>query len=264
MNHSDHNTRKEVPIVLTAFGTTARAFSTYEKMDAVFKEEFPEHDIIWAYSSRRVKSALKKENHLNLKDPGEVLAELHQQGHPWAVLQSLHLISGKELHRLAAQRHHVDMHVSLGLPLLSSPRDYQEVARALAPVIPENETQAIIVVGHGTAHPSWTSYFALESILKKAYGSRLFTGVLEGFPAMEETLDRVLKKGFKKVCIIPLLLVTGVHFIKDLTQEEASWQKTFERHHIEVNVVSHGVGNLDGISRIFSRHIRDALDVIPL
>ena len=167
MNHSDLKKQKEVPIVLTAFGTTARAFLTYNKMDAVFKEEFPGHNILWAYSSRMVKYALKKDKNLDLKDPREILAELQQQGHPWVVLQSLHLISGHELHRLAAERNHVDMRLSLGLPLLSSPRDYQEVSRALAPVIPENEDQAIVVVGHGTDHPSWTSYFALESILER-------------------------------------------------------------------------------------------------
>jgi len=165
---------------------------------------------------------------------------------------------------LAAQRNHVDMGISLGLPLLSSPRDYQEVARALAPVISENKDEAIVVVGHGTDHPSWTSYFALESIMRKEYGSRVFTGVVEGFPEMVDTLDRILKKGFKKVCIIPLLLVAGMHFIKDLTQETDSWQKTLERHNIEVSVISHGVGNLDGITRIFCRHIKEALNVIPL
>ena len=138
------------------------------------------------------------------------------------------------------------------------------MARALAPVVQENEDEAIVVVGHGTDHPSWTAYFALESIMRKAYGSRVFTGVVEGFPEMEETLDRILKRGFKKVRIIPLLLVAGVHFIEDLTREEDSWQKTFEAHGIEVSVVSHGVGNLDDITRIFCRHVKEALDVIPL
>ncbi len=264
MSQSDHKERKEIPIVLTAFGTTARAFSTYEKMEVVFKKTFPGQNIIWAYSSRMVKYALKKNKNLDLKDPGEILAELQQQGHQWAVLQSLHLIGGHELHRLAAERNHVDMRLSLGLPLLSSPRDYQEVSRALAPVLLENGDEAIVVVGHGTDHPSWTAYFALESIMRKAYGPRVFTGVVEGFPEMEETLDRILKRGFKKVRIIPLLLVAGVHFIEDLTQEEDSWQKTFEAHGIEVSVVSHGVGHLDDITRIFCRHINEALDVIPL
>ncbi len=255
---------KDIPIVLAAFGTTAKAFSTYERMDAVFKKNLPGHTIIWSYTSRVVKKALKNKPLMDIKDPGEVLMELQQQGHPWAVLQSLHLIGAHELHRLAAERNHLNMRTSLGLPLLSTPRDFQDVSKALAPVIPMDEDEAIVVVGHGTDHPSWTAYFALEGIMRKEYGSRVFTGVVEGFPKMEETLARIQKRGFKKVRIIPLLLVAGVHFIEDLTQAPDSWQQTFERNNIEITVVSHGVGNIDGITDIFSRHIKEALDVIPM
>ena len=264
MSHPEQLSRKDIPVVLTAFGTTARAFATYKNMDAVFQEELPGYRLIWAYSSRMVKYAMKKNQNLDLKDPGEVLAELQQQGHPWAVLQSLHLLGGHELHRLAAERNHVDIRLSLGLPLLSSPRDFQEVASALSPVIPENADEAVVVVGHGTDHPSWTAYFALEAIMRKTYGDRVFAGVVEGFPGMEETLERIRTSGFKKITLLPLLLVAGVHFIEDLTEEEDSWQKTFEREGIEVSVVPHGVGNLDGITRIFCRHVMEALDVIPL
>ena len=264
MSQQSQTSRKQVPVILTAFGTTARAFSTYEKMDAVFKEELPGHNIIWSYSSRVVKNALKKEKNLELKDPGQVLESLDQKGHPWAVLQSLHLVGGHELHRLAAERNNVKMRTSLGLPLLSSFQDFKDVAQALKPVIPQDPDQAILVLGHGTDHPSWTSYFALEAIMAQEYGPRVFAGVVEGFPEMDETIDRILKKGFKKVLIVPLLLVAGVHFIEDITGDEDSWQKQLEHHNIEVTLISHGVGHLDGITRIFSRHIKEALDVIPL
>ncbi len=46
---------------------------------------------------------------------------------------------------------------------------------------------------------------------------------------MNYTIERVKRAGFVKVCLIPLLLVAGVHFNKDLTVEQNSWQKTFER-----------------------------------
>ena len=32
---------ENIPIILTAFGTTAKAFATYEKMDQVFQQTFP-------------------------------------------------------------------------------------------------------------------------------------------------------------------------------------------------------------------------------
>lgn len=264
MSKQDLVTREEIPIILTAFGTTAKAFSTYEKMDAVFKKELPGHNILWSYSSRMVKDTLKKEKNIDLKDPRQVLKSLEQNGHRWAVLQSLHLLGGHELHRLAAERNKVKMRTSIGLPLLSSFQDFKEVTEALKTVIPQDPDQAVLVLGHGTDHPSWTSYFALEAIMIQKFGSRVFAGVVEGFPEMEETIDRIVISGFKKVLIIPLLLVAGVHFMEDITGDEDSWQKQLERHNIEVNLISKGLGHFNDITRIFSQHIKDALNVIPM
>ncbi|MCP4672783.1 MAG: hypothetical protein GY857_15920 [Desulfobacula sp.] len=252
----------EIPIILTAFGTTAKAFSTYEKMDQVFKKKLPDHQIYWTYSSRIIKHAMKQK--LDLKDPLEMAQTLADQGHQWVVLQSLHLICGHEFERLVAQREQVNIRSSIGLPLLSSHRDYEKTSIALAQHFPKEKDHAIILVGHGTDHPAWTAYPALEAVLRKQYGNRMFVGVLEKFPDMNYTLERVKAAGFTKVCLIPLLLVTGVHFKKDLTVEKNSWRETFERNKIKVSVIDHGIGDLDAVTKIFCDHIADALDVIPL
>jgi len=42
--------RSEIPIILTAFGTTDKAFSTYKKMDTTFRTVFPNNPIHWAFS----------------------------------------------------------------------------------------------------------------------------------------------------------------------------------------------------------------------
>ena len=256
--------KKEIPIILTAFGTTAGAFSTYKKMDQVFKQVFPDHQIHWAYSSRMVKHAVKQKKSMDLKDPLEMAQSIADKGHKWVVMQSLHLICGHEFDRLAAERDHVNIRSSMGLPLLTSHEDYFKTADALASLFPPKKDRAVILVGHGTDHPAWTAYPALEAVLRQKYGERIFAGVVEGYPDMYHTLARVKSAGFNKVCMIPLMLVAGVHFKEDLTCEEDSWQKTFERHHIEVSLVDHGIGDIKDITKIFCRHISDALDVIPL
>ena len=255
--------KNNIPILLTAFGTTARAFSTYEKMDRVFKQRFPHHPLHWAYSSRMVKNAMAKKKK-RLKDPFKLAQDLADNGHPWVVIQSLHLICGHEFDRLVTERDRVNIRSTMGLPLLTSARDYANTAKTLAPLFPADKDQAIILVGHGTDHPAWTTYPAFESILRQQYGQRLFLGVVEGYPGMDHTLERIKTAGFKRVCLIPFMLVAGVHFKEDLTCEEDSWQKTFERNGIQVQVVDHGIGHIDGITEIFCDHISDALDVIPL
>jgi sirohydrochlorin cobaltochelatase len=251
-----------IPIILTAFGTTARAFSTYDRMGRIFCRKFPDHQIHWAYSSRMVRHAMAKKK--KLKDPVETARSLAEEGYEWVVIQSLHLISGHEFDRLVTQRDQAPIRSAMGLPLLNSQKDYLAAANALSPLFPQNTDQAVVLVGHGTDHPAWTAYPALESILRQYYGDRVFIGVVEGYPGLDHTLDRIKAAGFNRVCLIPFMLVAGVHFREDLTCEPDSWQKTFERQGIEVAVVDHGIGEIDGITNIFCDHISDALDVIPL
>ncbi len=259
-----HTENRNIPIILTAFGTTAKAFATYEKMDQVFQQTFPKHLIHWAYSSRMVKQTMKQKQNLNLQAPLEIAQNLADQGHTRVVMQSLHLICGKEFDRLVAEQEQVNIRSSIGLPLLTAHKDYEKTAIALAQTFPKENDSAIVLVGHGTDHPAWTAYPALEAVLRKEYGNSIFIGVLEKFPDMNYTLERVKRAGFAKVCLIPLLLVAGVHFNKDLTVEQNSWQKTFERNNIEVSIVDHGIGELGAVTKIFCDHITDALDVILL
>jgi sirohydrochlorin cobaltochelatase len=211
-----------------------------------------------------VRHAMKKKKKLNLKDPVETARSLAEKGYEWVVIQSLHLICGHEFDRLVTQRDQVNIRSAMGLPLLTSPKDYAAVAKALSPVIPQDKDQAIILVGHGTDHPAWTAYPTLESILRQNHGDRIFIGVVEEYPGMDHTLERIKAAGFKKVCLVPFMLVAGVHFTEDLTCEPDSWQKTFERNGIQVQVVDQGIGHIDNITGIFCDHISDTLDVIPL
>ena len=120
-----------IPIVLTAFGTTAKAFETYGIMDEIFQEKFKENPVLWAYSSRMVKASMKKNKKIDIKDPGEVLEELKAKGHEWAVVQSLHLICGHEFDRLVTVAEKSIIRTSMGLPLLTSAKDYMETAEVL-------------------------------------------------------------------------------------------------------------------------------------
>ena len=257
--------RENIPIVVTAFGTTEKAFATYGKMDEIFRTRFPDNPIVWAYSSRMVKHAMKKKKALDLKDPLEVMAELGAAGHTWAVLQSLHLICGHEFDRLVAERDHAGLRTAVGLPLLTSREDYEDAAKALAGCMPAADSgTAAVLVGHGTDHPSWSAYPAFEDVLRRTWGTHCFAGVVEGYPEAEDILRRVMAAGFTKIRLIPFMLVAGVHFKEDLTCEEDSWQKTFERAGIRVEVVDEGIGALAGISEIYCRHMGEALDIIPV
>jgi sirohydrochlorin cobaltochelatase len=252
----------KTPIVIAAFGTTTGAMETYSFIDKICSERFGGHDILWAYSSRMVKDRIKMRQGIDLKHPHQVLEDLKERGYQWAVVQSLHLICGYEFYRLIEEVRHGLVRTSIGLPLLSSPEDYDAVAQGLGSAFPDYADEAVVLVGHGTDHPAWSSYLALHHLFCERFGSRIFMGVVEGYPSKEKVVKTVIQAGFKKVRLIPFLLVAGRHFQEDLAGNSDSWKTAFEEKRISVSVETKSLGFYTEIIEIFCQHINDALDVI--
>jgi sirohydrochlorin cobaltochelatase len=252
------------PIVMAAFGTTTRARRTYDILDAKIKEAFPDHPVHWAFTSRMVRDRIENNEGQRFKHPHQVLYDLAQAGHEWAVVQSLHLVSGHEFDRLVDEVRGCSVRTSIGLPLLDSPDDYLAALTALLGEVHTAKDEALVLVGHGTDHAIWAAYPALESMARKHLHGQVFVGAVEGCLEAEEVVHEVVQSGFARVCLVPFMLVAGIHFQEDLcADEEDSWKSKFETSGVEVRLESRGMGELPGIGDIFCSHIRDALDVIP-
>ena len=201
----------------------------------------------WCGTASRIK------RNSQARHPHEVLRALADQGHEWAVVQSVHLLCGHEFYRLIDEVQTQPIRTSIGLPLLSSREDYLRLARALGLPGDLPPGEALVLVGHGTDHPAWAAYPALESILRQVYGPQIFVGVVEGSPSREEVVRAVTAAGVVKVRLIPLMLVAGTHFIEDLCDGEDSWQAAFTGAGLEVTVTPRGIGLQRGRGGHFHR-----------
>jgi len=261
---SNLNPIPPVPIVIVAFGTNAKARDTYEHLGARIRTHFPGHEVICAFSSRIIKKNKGGEQY-PAASPREILEDLYSQHHKWAVVQSLHLIGGHEFMRLVAEADKGPIRTSIGLPLLSSPADFTALCNGLAPLIDAHPHQALLLAGHGTDHPAWCAYPALQYFLRLHFGPRVFIGVIEeGCPSRSEVIAEIKAAGHKKVCIVPLLLVAGMHFHRDLAADsDNSWLNQLARADIQVEIMEQGIGMLPAVSDLFCRHIEEALSAIP-
>ena len=251
------------PVVMAAFGTTTKALETYSFINSILTARFPDHEILWSYSSRMVKDWVKKRRNIDLKHPHQVLFEMKEKGYTWAVVQSLHLLNGHEFCRLVEEVQQSPIRTSMGLPLISSPDDYESVVQSFANRFQNLENQAVVLVGHGTDHPIWSSYVALNHMFRERFGSNIYVGVIEGHPTRDVIVDAVIRSGTKRVRIIPFMLVAGTHFQEDLVGKDDSWKTALEKKNISVSVDTDGLGFNQEIIGIFCKHIEDALDVIP-
>lgn len=251
-----------IPIVLAAFGTTSRALDTYSYMDGIVKKSFPDHPVRWAYTSRMVRSDMLKKHGANMKNPLQVLDRLNREGQRWAVVQSVHMIWGHEFYRLQDEIRTGTVRTSMGLPLLTSPEDFRQLSETILVNHDSESDTATVLVGHGTDHPAWTAYPALQQILQ-ASGANVHVATVEGETDMQQTVDSIVRTGARKVHLVPLMLVAGVHLQEDIAGEEDSWKQAFLEAGIEVSVEKNGLGKQPAVVDIFVQHIRDALAIVP-
>jgi sirohydrochlorin cobaltochelatase len=257
--------KKQIPIVMAVFGTTSTSRQTYADIDKWIREAFCGHEVCWACSSRIVKERMQAKPDQGVKSPQEVLRELHARGHAWAVVQSVHLVGGHEFHRLLEETRSEAIRTSIGMPLLTTPNDYQRIAAGLEPMIGRHPDKAVLLVGHGTDHPAWTAYPAFQQTLRRMYGDRIFVGAVEHYPPSEGLVAEIAAAGFREVLLIPFLLVAGNHYRQDLiSQDASSWSSRLQRAGLTFETIPDGIGRLACVSELLCDHIREALDVIPL
>ncbi len=251
-------------IVLTAFGTTTKARQAYALFEERLRVAFPGHEVQWAYSSRQVRHFAKERQGREHRGPVEVLQALRARGQEWAVVQSLHLLAGHEFYRLVAEVQSVPLRTAIGLPLLYAPEDYRQVAATLAAAWHDlGQDEAIVLVGHGTDHAGWATYLALQHFLNELVDYPVFVGVLEGYPERQEVVEAVAASGARRVRLVPLMLVAGVHVQEDLAGPEDSWQEALTAAGLEVALEKQGLLAHPGIMDLFQAHLAQALAAIP-
>ncbi len=249
---------------MTAFGTRGPAKATYEHIDRTVRAAFAGHEIRWAYSSRMVRHLESRKGASTAPGPEQVLADLHAAGYRWVVVQSTHLLCGHEFHRLLTQAAASPLRISMGLPLLTDPADFDHVVAMLADIGAADARTATVFVGHGSDHPTWTAYPLLQAMLRQRGAAKTFVGVLEGRPGIDDILDELRVSKIARVKLVPLLLVAGNHFVEDLTGDDPEcWQHRLEAAGFAVEPVAEGIGMRPEIGALFCRHIAAALDVIP-
>ncbi|MBU1566674.1 MAG: sirohydrochlorin cobaltochelatase, partial [Proteobacteria bacterium] len=83
---------------------------------------------------------------------------------------------------------------------------------------------------------------------------------LEKFPDSRNLPAAIKAAGFSKVCIIPFLLIAGMHYQRDIIGDgPSSWMTRLRAQNLEVEAINHGFGLFPGVEALIIRHISLAL-----
>jgi len=261
-----HTASKKVGILLVAFGSSVpRAQVSFENIDRKAKAAYPEIPIRWAYTSHIIRKKLAKQGK-HLDSPEVALAKMQDEGFTHVAVQSLHTIGGAEYHDLrrtvgAFKLMGGFQRIILGYPLLATQKDMQRTVDAILKTIPaeRKKSDAVVLMGHGTHHPSNAFYAALMFQLQLE-DPNIFVGTVEGYPDLDLIQELLLKKKIKKVYLMPFMSVAGDHALNDMAgDEDDSWKSILTKAGFQCVPILKGTAEYDDFVQIWVDHIGEPL-----
>ena len=118
---------------------------------------------------------------------------------------------------------------------------------------------AAVFMGHGTEHSVNTVYTELEEKFRSCGIENVFVGTVEAEPELDEVILKVRAGGYKKVVLMPFMIVSGDHASNDMAGlGQDSWKNNFINEGFEVECIMKGLGEYSEIQSIFAEHVKSA------
>ncbi|MDF2613088.1 MAG: cbiK [Clostridia bacterium] len=252
-------------VLVVSFGTSFEETrrKTIEKCEEQIKEALGDYDLFRAYTSTMIINKLAKRDKTYIDTPRQALHKIYELGYNEVIVQSLHIICGDEYDKLKEQIAEFEdkfSKLTIGRPLLTKIEDYKEAVAATLKDIPNlNDGEAIVFMGHGTTHPVFSAYCALEYAFKEQQ-ARAYVGTVEGYPTLENVMTQLKADQIKTVYLMPFMLVAGDHAINDMaSDEEDSWKTCLIENGINVHIILKGLGENPYIQELFVEHAKECV-----
>ena len=250
-------------IIVVSFGTT-RPKTREEAIGAVesaVKQQYPKIPVFRAFTSQIVIREIEKNEGIQIPSLKTLLPELKGQGYTHLWIQPTHIIHGEEYEKLRRdiQKFVQDFEeVRLGEPLLNRTEDYFALLKAAVPFYQLQPKEALLWMGHGTAHFADAAYSAMDSMAKDAGYGQVFVTTVEGYPSLEVAEKKLQKAGYQKICLAPLMVVAGDHAENDMAGPKDSFSSWLTQKGYEVRCVLSGLGGIPAVQKIYLSHLEQA------
>ena len=255
-------------ILLVTFGASVEsaqvAFRTIEQR---VRAAFPKAEVRWAYTSKIIRKKLAK-NGIQIDSPEIALARLMDDG--YTKVASLHMIPGFEFYelydnaRLFSQMAEGFNKVEVGWSLLISDANMDKVLKEILTRMGAQGTEggeAVVLMGHGTRHPSDAIYSAMMYKAQKT-DPNVFVGTVEGSPLFEEIKERLVQKKIKKAYFIPFMTVAGEHAMNDMAGDEPDSRKSqLAKAGIESIPVMNCLAEYDAIADMWVEQLKATMPI---
>ncbi|MDF1882171.1 sirohydrochlorin cobaltochelatase [Sulfurimonas sp. MAG313] len=230
---------KQTAIILSCFGSVIEQ-DRYFKFEEYIKEQFPEIPLFTAFSSKMVIKALAKEGQ-SYKNLPQVMADVDMEGYKRYIVVSVNIFPTDEhevlIRMVKGFKEFSLANIRYTNALLHKTKESSLYLKALDEKIRKgNEDTINLYIIHGVPVlnlPGLESVRYATDFLKMLNPNNLSCSLEGEYPfyavkdaIKREILERIKDKPETKVQIVPMLLVSGNHFDKDMheiTEEVAEY-----------------------------------------
>ena len=240
-------------ILVTSFGTSHR--DTREKcLDLIqreVEEKYGSENVERAYTSRIIRRIIEKNEGVHIFDQEEGLKVLKDRGFEEIITMSLHILDGIEYSKLD------DKFGKISKPLLADDEDFEKIVENKEFNDLEDD-DAIVFMGHGTESEADYAYQKLQDEYLKAGKNNIFIATVEGKVTIEDIIEKMKEKDFKRILLKPLMIVAGDHAKNDMSSDdEDSWKTILKNEGYEVTAVLKGMGEYKFIREMFMDKLKE-------
>jgi cobalamin biosynthesis Co2+ chelatase CbiK len=252
-------------ILAVSFGTSYADTRkvTIEATEKALSDAFPEYEVRRAFTSNIIIKKLKERDNIQVDTVVEAMDKLKSEGFNEVIVQPLHVIPGAEYNdvkeELRAYNDGTFDIFKLGRPILTTDEDYKLAVEGMKSQIKE-DMGVVVLMGHGTHHPANASYGALQEAFVKEH-MPVYVGTVEGYPTLDDVINRLKKDKATKVTLMPYMLVAGDHAQNDMAgDEEDSWKTVLKKEGFEIETYLHGLGENEEYRKIYINHAKEAIE----
>ena len=234
MKRYRHYTRGTA-IVLAAFGSVIEQ-AMYHALVQDVKKRFPEADVFLSFSSRMVLKALNKEK-TEYKNLPQVLADIDLMGYKRIVVASINLFPTDEhdvLLKIVEGFNTFSMaNIRATRAILHKTKETSLTLKGLNDAITKPDRANLYIIHgvpvldrSGLASVSYTAGF-LERLSGRNYTCSL-EGAYPWYAIKESLIAQMQADGIERVQVVPMLLVSGNHYRKDMVEITEALSEHFD------------------------------------
>ena len=275
MNHQYMGQANKDAIMVMSFGTTFKDSreKTIDATVAAIQAAHPNVKVVKAFTSHIIVDRIKAKEGLTIPTPEQAMAQLKAEGYNRVAITSLDLFPGMEY---AYDTAVFDLYkkdfkkMTCGVPIMywmgqeDQRDDVAEFAKAVSTQFKKpGKSEAVLLMAHGTPHPSNAYYSVLQNRLDAAKLGNVFVYTVEGWPHLSDVIPQLKAKGVKTVTLMPIMMVAGDHANNDMAgAEKDSHKSQLEAAGFKVNTYLHGLGENAAVRNMFVERANEAWDTL--